>query len=357
MLIRASNWIGDCVMSVAAVKELRRLYPEERLTVAGYGRVTGVFEGQAFVDRVIALEHDGAWARVRRESRMLRGSDRVLLFTNSFASALPAFLARVPDRLGYGTDGRSLLLTRRVRPRSKRLGYHQAFYYLDLIHQLGLSEVDYLGNRDYAPDITLEAGKEAIEKAKNLLEAARVDRGRPLVALNPGAAFGSAKRWFLDRYAAVADLLVEEEGAEILLIGSRSEISFARQIDKQMQASPHCLSGRTSLTTLMGLLSQCDLLLTNDSGPMHLAAALQIPQVALFGSTDEIATGPLSPRAVVIHKHAECSPCLLRECPIDLRCFDRIAVDEVFEAAQGLLHSRFQIPDSRFQNPKPRTRT
>ncbi len=349
MLIRASNWIGDCVMSVAAVKELRRLYPQERLTVAGYGRVTGVFEGQAFVDRVVTLEPAGAWARVRQESRALRGSDRVLLFPNSFASALPAFLARVPDRFGYRTDGRSLLLTRGVRPRSKRLGYHQAFYYLDLIHQLGLSEVDYLADRDYAPDITLEADKSSMEKAKKLLEAVRVDPGRPLVALNPGAAFGSAKRWFLERYAAVADLLVEEEGAEILLIGSRSEISIARQIEEQMRASPHCLSGRTSLTTLMGLLRQCDLLLTNDSGPMHLAAALQVPQVALFGSTDEIATGPLSRRAIVIHKHAECSPCLLRECPIDLRCFDRIAVDEVFEAAQGLLNSRLPTPDQRVE--------
>ncbi len=349
MLIRASNWIGDCVMSVAAVKELRRLYPEDQLTVAGYGRVTGLFEGQAFVDRVIALEHAGAWARIRLESRELRSSDRVLLFPNSFASALPAFLARVPNRLGYRTDGRSLLLTRGVRPRSKRLGYHQAFYYLDLIHQLGLSEVDYLEDRDYAPDIALEADESAIEKANSLLKKKRVDRGRPLVALNPGAAFGPAKRWFLDRYAAVADLLVEEEGAEILLIGSRSEVSLASQIEKQMRTSPRCLSGRTSVATLMGLLSQCDLLLTNDSGPMHLAAALQIPQVALFGSTDEIATGPLCSSAVVIHKHVECSPCLLRECPIDLRCFDRITVDEVFKAAQGLLHSRFQDPDQNLE--------
>ena len=345
MLIRVSNWIGDCVMSVAAVKELRRLHPEDQLTIAGYGRVTGVFEGQAFVDRVIALEHAGGWARIRAESRALRGSDLVVLFPNSFSSALPAFLARVPDRLGYGTDGRSLLLTRRVRPQSMRLGYHQAFYYLDLIHQLGLSEVDYLGDRNYAPDITLEADKSASEKARSLLEEAGVDRGRPLVALNPGAAFGPAKRWFLDRFAAVADLLVEEEGAEILLIGSSPEVPLARQIEKQMRTSPHCLSGKTSLPTLMGLLSQCDLLLTNDSGPMHLAAALHIPQVALFGSTDEIATGPLSHRAVVIHKHVECSPCLLRDCPIDLRCFDRIAVDEVFEAAQGLLRSKFQWRD------------
>ncbi len=347
LLIRASNWIGDCVMSVAAVKELRRLYPEDRLTIIGYRRVTGLFERQAFVDRVIALEHAGGWRRIRLESRALRGSDRILLFPNSFASALPAFLARVPDRLGYRTDGRSLLLTHGVRPRSKRLGHHQAFYYLDLIHQLGLSEVDYLVDRDYAPDITLEASQSAIQKAQSLLEEMRVDRSLPLVALNPGAAFGPAKRWFLDRYAAVADLLVEKEGAEILVVGSRQEAPLARQIEKQMRARPHCLSGKTSLSTLMGLLSQCDLFVTNDSGPMHLAAALRIPQVALFGSTDEIATGPLCDRAVVIHKHVECSPCLLRECPIDQRCWDRITVDEVFQAAQGLLHSRFQIPNSR----------
>ncbi len=347
VLIRVSNWIGDCVMSVAAVKELRRLYPDDRLTIVGYPRVTGLFEGQAFCDRVIALGFAGRWAQVRAESRAVRESDRILLFPNSFASALPSFLARVPERLGYRTDGRSVLLTRAVRPRSKRLGYHQAFYFLDLIHLLGLSEVDYLASRDYAPDITLEADEAAIETAEGLLEETRVDRARPLVALNPGAAFGPAKQWFLDRYAALGDLLVEKEGAEIVVVGSRREVPWARQIEERMRARPHCLSGRTSLATLMGLLSQCDLMVTNDSGPMHLAAALGTPLVALFGSTDEIATGPLGHNTVVIHKHVACSPCLLRECPIDLRCFDRIGVEEVFLAAQGLLNSRFQIPNSR----------
>ncbi len=324
-------------MSVAALRELRRLHPETHITLAGCGWVTDLFEGQAFVDRVIILDQRDYWSRIRSERVALRGSDSVLLFPNSFSSALSPFLARVPVRLGYQTDGRSFLLTGRARPRARQLGLHQAFYYLDLIHQLGLSETDYLTRQDFVPDITLEAPVSGVQGASRLLEKMGVDRTRPLVILNPGAAFGPAKRWFLDRYAAVADLLVSQEGAEILVVGSAREQPLAEQVLAHMNGKAHNLSGRTTLATLMGLLTRCDLLLTNDSGPMHLAAALNRPQVALFGSTDEVATGPLGSRAVVIHKHVECSPCLLRECPIDLRCFNRIGVEEVSEAARGLL--------------------
>ncbi len=336
LLVRASNWIGDCVMSVAALRELRRLQPETRLTVAGRRWVTDLFEGQSFVDRVFTWDRPGYWNRFRAVGS-LRGSDSVLLFPNSFSSALSPFLARVPQRLGYQTDGRSFLLTHRAQPRTKQLGLHQAFYYLDLIHQLGLSETDYVARDDFAPDISLEAPGSGVEEANRLLREIGIDRTRPLVILSPGAAFGPAKRWYPDRYAAVADLLVNQEGAQILLVGSAQEQPLAELVLVHMKRKAHDLSGRTTLATLMGLLSECDLLLTNDSGPMHLAAALNRPQVALFGSTDEIATGPLCRRAVVIHKHVECSPCLLRECPIDLRCFDRITVEEVFEAARGLL--------------------
>ena len=337
LLVRASNWIGDCVMSVASLRELRRLNPETHITLAGYEWVTDLFQGQAFVDQVITLDQHHYWSRIQTERAILRGSDSVLLFPNSFSSALSPFLARVPVRLGYRTDGRSFLLTGRARPRARQLGFHQAFYYLDLIHQLGLSETDYLTCQEFVPDITLEAPVAGVQEASRLLEKMGIDHTRPLVIFNPGAAFGPAKRWFLDRYAAVADLLVRQEGAEILVVGSAQEQPLADQVLANMKEEAHSLSGQTTLATLMGLLTLCDLLLTNDSGPMHLAAALNRPQVALFGSTDEVVTGPLGRRAVVIHKHVECSPCLLRECPIDLRCFDRIGVQEVSEAARGLL--------------------
>ena len=157
------------------------------------------------------------------------------------------------------------------------------------------------------------------------------------MGLNPGAAFGSAKRWFPERYAEVADRLIEEMGAEVVLLGSSSETPIAVRVREHMKQTPRFLVGRTSLSALIGVLARCRLFLGNDSGPMHLSAALGVPMVAVFGSTDEVATGPLSPNATVIHKHVECSPCLLRECPIDLRCFDRIHSGEVYRAARRLL--------------------
>jgi heptosyltransferase-2 len=162
--------------------------------------------------------------------------------------------------------------------------------------------------------------------------------------MNPGANYGPAKRWFSKRYAALADRLIAEIKADIVLIGSREERTLAQEIQTLTQHSLTILTGKTDLASVMGLLSRCDLFITNDSGPMHLAAALDTPQIALFGSTDEVATGPFSSKARVLHKHVECSPCLLRECPIDLRCFSRIAVDEVYDAARAALQSGLTGP-------------
>ena len=341
LLVRSTNWIGDAVMSVAALREIRRQQPHLQMTLAGPAWVTGVFRDQDFVDALIELppQAGNRWTRVWGEVGMLRGFDQILILTNSFATALAPLLAGVSGRLGYGTDLRGPFLTRKARPRSKTMGYHQAYYYLDLIHQTGLSDIDYLKESDFLPDISLTASRSGREEAGQLLEALGVDLRRPLILLNPGAYYGSAKRWFTDRYAGLADSLIERRGVEVGIVGSEGEIRIAREIEGQMTQTPHILTGRTSLPGLMGLLSASRLLITNDSGPMHLAAALDIPQVALFGSTDEQATGPLSGNAEVIHEHVECSPCLLRECPIDLRCFDRITVDRVLEEALEKLGS------------------
>ena len=170
-----------------------------------------------------------------------------------------------------------------------------------------------------------------------LLERAGSHPEECRVLINPGAYFGPAKRWFTSRYAALADRLVEETGVEIAIVGAAGELELAEEISALMKHRPLILTGKTDLAGLMGLLAGSRLFVTNDSGPMHLAAALGVRQIAIFGSTDEIATGPLSECARIVHKHVECSPCLLRECPIDLRCFDRITVDEVAELAVEML--------------------
>ena len=338
ILIRGTNWIGDAVMSLAALRELRRLYPEHHLSLLVTPWVSGLFEGQAIVDEIIPYPINGSgWRDLIQLRGRLRHFQTALLFQNAFRAALVTLIAGIPERIGYATDGRSLLLTRRARPRIKQLERHQIYYYLDLLYQTGLSPHDYLEDPDFEPDIHLEAGPEAVQRADQLLQAAGPAAAGPRVIMNPGAYYGPAKRWFTDRYAALADRLIDEVQADIVLIGSREERTLALEIQTLAQHPLKILTGETDLPSLLGLLSRCDLLVTNDSGPMHLAAALDTPQIALFGSTDEKATGPFSSKAHVLHKHVECSPCLLRECPIDLRCFSRIAVDEVYAAARAVL--------------------
>jgi len=325
-------------MSLAALRELRRLHPEHQLTLLVKRWVAGLFEGQGLVDKIITFDENESTMRRIRPYRF-HHFDCAILFQNAFEAALLAFLSRIPIRAGYDTQWRRSLLTLRATPRTRDLGKHQVFYYLDLLHQTGFSETDYLHFPSFRPDISLKPVASGLEKASKLLHQMNLSGNQLLIGLNPGAYYGSAKRWLTQRYAALADRLIQETGAEILVFGSKGEEAIAEEIKGQMSHRPRILAGATDLPTLMALISKCRVFVTNDSGPMHLAAAIGVPQVAIFGSTDETATGPFSGKARVIHKHVECSPCLLRECPIDLRCFNRIEVDEVFDAARALISS------------------
>ncbi|MGH9338320.1 MAG: lipopolysaccharide heptosyltransferase II [Acidobacteriota bacterium] len=338
ILVRATNWIGDCVMSLPALREIRQLFPDHRLTLLARPWVAGLYKGQCLVDEILLLEEgQSSFRRVREMRHKLRVFEGAVLFQNAFEAALMVYLARIPERIGYSTEGRGLFLTRHAHPRIKDSHRHQVFYYLDLLYQTRLSPVDYLNCRTFRPDIRLNPTEEGLAQAKTLLEQNNVDSSRPLVGLNPGAYYGPTKRWFTDRYASLADRLVRDQDANVIIIGHSGELKIAEEIQANMRFSPAILSGQTDLSTLIALISLCRLFISNDSGPMHLAAALSVPQIALFGSTDDRATGPFDPRSVVIHKHVECSPCLLRECPIDLRCFSRIEVEEVYETACRLL--------------------
>ncbi|MEE2821483.1 MAG: lipopolysaccharide heptosyltransferase II [Acidobacteriota bacterium] len=338
ILIRGTNWIGDSVMSLAALRELRRLYPKCHISLLVTPWVLGLFEGQGLVDKIIPFQSSGStWQDLRSLRKQLRHFQTVVLFQNAFRAAAIAFFSGIPERIGYATDGRSLLLTRRARPRIKKLKRHQTYHYLDLLYQTGLSSHNYLKETTFIPDIHLDISQKGSKHIDELLQASGPSSGGPLVVINPGAYYGTAKRWFIDRYAVLADRLIDDIKAEIVLVGSPEEIPLAQKIQALSKHPLKVLTGQTDLQSLMSLLSRCDLFVTNDSGPMHLAASLDTPQIALFGSTDEVATGPFSARAHVLHKHVECSPCLLRECPIDLRCFSKITVDEVYNAARAIL--------------------
>ncbi len=325
-------------MSVAALRELRRLCPDNHLTLLARDWVAGLFREQGLVDELIEFPSRlSSWRRLTWIASRLPQFDLALLFPNALGPALEAFSARIPERWGFRGDGRSPLLTRRFRPRAVELGHHQVFHYLDLLYLCGLSELNYLDDDNFHPNIRLKAPRLGREQASRLLLEKGAKRGHPLVTIHAGATFGPAKCWFNERFAQVADNLITCRGVDVAIIGSAGERLTAQQIAAGMRHNPIILVGHTDLPTLMGVLSQSALLITNDSGPMHLAAALGLPQVALFGSTDDRATAPFDTDAHVIHKHVACSPCLLRECPIDLRCFDSIGVDEVTDRALQLL--------------------
>jgi heptosyltransferase-2 len=332
ILIRSPNWVGDAVLAIPAMKAIRERFPRAEITVLVRPWVAGLFTSATFIDNVWREEKPtsfGDWKRIVRDVRN-RQFDLAVLLPNSFESALMMFLGRIPQRVGYATEGRRWMLTSSIAPGKD--AKHQVQYYLDLVKVVSATVQN--------PSIQIEATSEERQNARKLLNAEGITNETAFLVVNPGAAYGAAKRWPEDRFAAAADVLSEKLGLAVALIGSATEASIATQIRDRMKMPAAVLSGKTSLETLIGVLAESSLLVTNDSGPMHIAAALGVPTVAVFGSTDDRVTGPWGPRTRVVKHAVECSPCLLRECPIDHRCMSRVSVDDVCTAARELLESK-----------------
>ncbi len=330
ILIRGPNWVGDAVLAIPAIKAVRAHFPQSEITLLVRPWVAGLFTSAPFVDAVWSEarpEGAGQWLRITRDIRARR-FDLALLLPNSFESALMVFLGRVPQRVGYAVDGRRWMLTNAVvTPDEAR---HQVHYYLDLVKALPAPAAD-------PPSIAIEASAEERADARKLLAEEGIPAGAPFLVLNPGAAYGSAKRWYEDRFAEVAAAVTRELNWRAAVVGSEAERPIAEQIRERMQGGAAVLSGRTSLETLMGVLAESSLMITNDSGPMHVAAALGVPTVAVFGPTDDRVTSPWGPRTRIVKYSVECSPCLLRECPIDHRCMKGVKVEDVCRAALELV--------------------
>ena len=332
ILIRGPNWVGDSILAIPAMKAVRTRYPDAEITLLVRPWVAGIFKAAPFIDHLWSEPRPSGireWIRVTSSIRERR-FDLALLFPNSFESAVMIFLGRVPQRIGYATDGRRWLLTNSLKPVSGKR--HQVYYYLALASALS-AEVN-------PPSISIEANAEERAHAARLLASEGIAPGRGYLVLNPGAAYGSAKRWNEEGFADAGDTLATEVNLDVAIIGSETERSIAENIQKRMRNRVAILSGRTSLETLIGVMAGASLVLTNDSGPMHIAAALGIPTVAVFGSTDDVVTGPWGPKARVVREPVECSPCLLRECPIDHRCMTRVSAEAVCRAAREVLHAR-----------------
>ncbi len=334
VVVRGTNWVGDAVMTIPALRELRRILPDARITLATRSSTAGIFEDADFLDDL--LLYDRGTGGLRATLRQIkvwqeRKFDLALLFQNAFEAAFIAVGSRVPRRVGYATDGRRVLLTHPIRLPAWHGERHEVFYYLNLVAELEqlLFNTATVAARD--PVFDLKVSQSRREAARKLLTELGAGFDRPLVALCPGSTNSRAKRWPADRYAALGDKVVGELDANVALIGSPDELEVSQEVAALMTNTPIMLTGRTTLAEAVAVLAQTDLLVSNDTGPSHIAAALGRPALVIFGPTDPTTTRPYSPVAEVVRHPPDCAPCMLRDCPIDHRCMTAITADELFQ--------------------------
>jgi heptosyltransferase-2 len=345
VVVRGTNWVGDAVLTIPALRELRRVLPEAHITLATRPWAEGLFADADFLDDLLIYDRGerplGALLRQMREWRRRR-FDLALLFQNAFEAALIARAARIPFRLGYATDARGPLLTHPLKVPPWRGERHEVFYYLNLVAELERRLDGATNITEHEPRFALDVSAARRAEAHELLRAHGARTGdAPLVALCPGSTNSRAKRWPAERYAALADLLIERADADVALIGSRDEEEVSREVAALMRHRPIMLTGRTELAQAVAVLSLADVLVTNDTGPAHIAAALERPTLVIFGPTVPATTAPFSGAAEIIRRPPDCAPCMLRDCPIDHRCMTAISPEEVFARAFALLERRY----------------
>jgi heptosyltransferase-2 len=350
LYVRATNWLGDAVMSLPAIRAIRQIFPEAHLAVVARPSLADLYTREPAIDRVIPYPAQPGWRggpraawKARREfAGLLRGFhfDCAIVLQNAFDAALVAWLAGVPERIGYARDARGRLLTRAIAvPEPGEIPRHERFYYLELLRRAGLIE-------HFPPcDAIRLAGIDAARQS-GLRHLAAMGIAGPAIGISPGAAYGNAKRWLPERFAEAAVAL---RPPTVLLFGAPSERALCESVAKSIGgADVRNLAGQTTLGEFIDLAAACRLFLTNDSGAMHVASALAVPTVTVFGATDDTTTGPTGPLARVVREHAECSPCLLRECPIDHRCMTRVPAQRVVEAATDLLAETKWTQEAKF---------
>lgn len=341
ILVRATNWIGDAVMSLPALRALRERYPAAEICILAKPWVADLYGREPFCDRVIPYAPK-TWREKLQAGRALRAEhfDCAILFQNAFEAALIAFLARIPQRIGYARDGRGFLLTNAIPlPRPGEIARHERFYYLELLRRAGV-----IAGIPENHQIRLQCAPQAREAGAARFRALGVTLGvnRPVIGISPGAAYGTAKRWLPERFAEAAQRVARETGASVAIFGSQDERELCETIAQLIAATTPVrnFAGQTTLAEYIDLVAACQVYLTNDSGGMHIASALGVPTVAIFGATDDTTTGPTGELARVVREPVECSPCLRRECPIDHRCMTRVNADRVARTALELLNAQ-----------------
>ena len=338
ILVRGLNWVGDTVLSYPTVHQLKTFFPQSHLAILIPSYLVDLWKTFPHVDEIIPFQKKGGMGSVWEDLNLSqslkeRNFDLAVILPRSFRSAFHVFLARIPIRIGYQDEGRSLFLTHGIRRRKEFLLEHRVQYYQKLIELFGKIE------NPPSPQVYLR--EEDRKWADRILNDLGILEGKPLIGMNPGATYGLAKCWYPDRFGELGKRLAEKWQTRVLLFGREEEGPIVHEILQHLGTKGIDLTGKTGLLQLAALLERCALLVTNDTGTMHVAAAVGTPVVALFGSTPPLTTGPWGEGHVVVKKDVPCSPCWKRICPTDHRCMELITVDEVEEAIDKKLEKRF----------------
>ncbi len=339
LAVRAPNWLGDAVMSLPALEALRTAMPGVYLVGIARASVADVYRLSGLCDEVEALPSPkSGWRSVLRAAWELRERcfDAGLLLPNSFESALTFRVAGIRDCRGYARDGRGLLLRRAAAPpRKGEVPRHEVFYYLELLRRLGMiAELP----AEAAPRLRL--GPDALARGRSILDEAGLAEN--VVAIAPGSANNPAKQWPPDRFAAAAMQTAKALNASVAIFGAPGERALAEGIAAAINGQgvqARNLAGATSLEDFIRAIANVNVLITNDSGGMHVACAAGVPTVAVFGPTIPEATGPLGKHTRVVREPVECGPCMLKDCPTDHRCMTRVSPERVARVATELVQS------------------
>jgi len=323
ILIRSSNWLGDAVMSVPAVRAIKNGRPDVHVTIAAADKIAPMWKLIPEVDAIIPLP-EGSLLSVVKLLKQQIPFDVAILFPNSLRVALESWLSGIPRRVGYRGHCRSWLVNQIVRePRKPGPPEHHSLRFLRIARGCGAETTN---TEDRRSTVQTPDG----HQTSNI-------KHQTLIGLCPGAEYGPAKRWLPERFAEAVAKISAQSSAQWILFGTKNDAAIGEQIAAAI--GDRCVNriGQTTLGQLIDELRRCSLLVTNDTGTMHLAALLGVPVVAIFGSTEPRLTGPLGNGHIILRHHVECSPCFLRECPIDFRCMKAVSADEVAGAVLSML--------------------
>lgn len=338
ILIRATNWVGDAILALPALRAVRNRFPEAEIAILARPYVADIYRDQQICDQLIVYDsanaHAGFFGRERIAAELrAKKFDVAFLLQNAFDAAWLAWRAGIPERIGYARDGRNLLLTKAIAvPKPGEIPPHEKFYYLELLRRAGW--IDSLPDKSF---ISLHVPEQSRLRAGEFLAQAGARKNSLRIAIGAGASYGSAKCWPSSRFAELANWLQFQSDCDVILFGTPSEAAVTSAIAAGMRKSPVDLTGKTAIADLPALLSHCHLFIGNDSGAMHVAAAVGLPVIAVFGPSDPDGTTPVTPRCTIVQQKPYCSPCFLRHCPTDHRCMLKISVDMVEAAVKAWL--------------------